>query len=302
MAVTSTRTTALVLLLGPLIWGLGFVATKVTLGGSGPLWANAVRFSLALLVLAPVALPRFRGPWRGPLRAGGLLGVFLFLAFSFQTAGMVTTSLSHASFITGLYAVIVPLLGLLVGRRPGPGQLAAAGLALLGLALLTGFGVAGGPILIGDWLILGCAATSAVHILIADRVAREVDPVVLNWLQLAAVAVASAVTALAFEGAPHLRLTRAVILGQLYLAIFSSGIAFSLQFWAQRRISPSVAAMIFLLESPFGALAGALVYGERLTVVQMLGGVLMLGACFLAVASGEGEPSEPATALRETGL
>lgn len=129
--------TAVVLLLGPLIWGAGFVATKVTLGGSGPLWANCVRFFLAIAVLLPMAWPRLRRIGKRDLAAGALLGVFLFLAFTFQTAGMVTTGIAHSSFITGLYAVFVPLLGSFFGRHPRLPLLGAVALALVGLALLT---------------------------------------------------------------------------------------------------------------------------------------------------------------------
>jgi drug/metabolite transporter (DMT)-like permease len=294
---------ALVLLLGPLIWGAGFVATKVTLGGSGPLWANCVRFLLAIVVLLPMASSRLRRLGRREAIAGILLGVFLFLAFTFQTSGMVTTDISHSSFITGLYAVFVPLFGPFFGRHPKLPLLGAVALALAGLAMLTGFASAQAHATVGDALILGCAIVSAIHILIADRVAKAADSIALNWVQLATVTAISLITALALEGQPHIHWSRPIVAGQLYLAVFSSGVAFTLQFWAQRRISPTVAAMIFLLEAPFGALAGALIYGERLSGVQMLGGVMMLCASYLAVLTGEREISEPAAAvLRETGL
>ena len=93
-----------------------------------------------------------------------------------------------------------------------------------------------------------------------------------------------------------------VIAGQLYLAVVSSGVAFTLQFWAQRRISPTAAAMVFLLEAPFGALASYLVYGERLSLVQGLGAALMMGASYLAVAAGDGHAPAEELPLRETGL
>lgn len=298
----SQLTTALVLLLGPLIWGFGFVATKSTLAGSGPLWANAVRFCLASAVLLPLAVRGLRRVTWAQVGLGALLGVFLMLAFSFQTAGMVTTNVAHSSFITGLYAVFVPLFGLFFGKRPRALQLVAAALAVGGLVLLTGLATAEAKVSAGDWLILGCAVVSAVHILIVDRVAKDTDPLVLNWLQLATVSVLSVGAALALEGPAQVRWTRAIVAGQLYLAIFSSGVAFTLQFWAQRRISPSAAAMVFLLEAPFGALAGRLFYGEQLGWLQWCGGLLMLGASYLAVATGEGDGPAVEMALRETGL
>ena len=292
--------TALVLLIGPLIWGIGFVATKATLSGSGPLWANAIRFGLGSLVLLPFSWRGLASLTRKQLGAGLLLGVFLFAAFTGQTAGLVTTSVAHSSFITGLYAVLVPLIGPFFGKRPHPVQLLAAGLAVLGLLLLTGLGSltlgfgAGESFSIGDLLTFGCALVSAVHILIADRVAHDASPLVLNWLQLATVFLLSSLVALPIEGFPAVHWTAGVIAGQLYLAIFSSGVAFTLQFWGQRRISPAAAAMIFLLEAPFGALAGAVVYGERMGWLQACGGLLILIASFLSVWS------QPLTAESET--
>ena len=293
---------ALVLLAGPLIWGFGFVATKATLAGSGPLWANAFRFLFAIAVLLPFAARLLAHLSRRGLVSGIWLGVFLFAAFSFQTAGMVETSVAHASFITGLYAVFVPLLGPLVGRRPRPWQIAATGFALAGLVLLTGVASSAAPVGHGDWLILGCAVVSAFHILLADRVAKDVDPIALNWVQLASVAVLSLIAARILEGPMAVRWLPRVLTGQLYLAVFSSGVAFTLQFWAQRRISPTAAAMVFLLEAPFGAIAGYLVYGERLSLLQALGALLMVGASYLAVAAGGDRVSAAELPLRETGL
>jgi drug/metabolite transporter (DMT)-like permease len=290
-----------VLLLGPLIWGVGFVATKATLAGSGPLWANAFRFLLAILILFPVAARAVSRMPRRQLLSGMALGVFLLAAFSFQTAGMVETSVAHASFITGLYAVFVPLFGPLFRRRPRPWQLAAMAMAVIGLLLLTGFASGQARIGRGDWLILGCALVSAFHILLADRVAKDVDSLALNWVQLATVAVLSVAAARLLEGPMAVRWLPQVVAGQLYLAIFSSGVAFTLQFWAQRRISPTAAAMVFLLEAPFGAIAGFVVYGERLTALQALGGLLMLGASYVAVAAGDETPAAELP-LRETGL
>ena len=196
---------ALALLVGPLIWGVGFVATKATLAGSGRLWANAFRFLFAIAILFPFAARAVSRVPKRHILSGIWLGVFLLAAFSFQTAGMVDTTVAHASFITGLYAVFVPLFGPLFGRRPRPWQLAAVGLAMLGLVLLTGVASSGARIGRGDWLILGCALVSAIHILIADRVAKDVDPIALNWVQLATVAVLSVAAARLLEGPMAIR-------------------------------------------------------------------------------------------------
>jgi drug/metabolite transporter (DMT)-like permease len=275
-------------LLAPLIWGFGFVATRLTLLGSGPFWSNALRFGLATAAMAPVIGVRGFRLQGNQVRAGVLLGVLLFGAFTLQTTGLVTTTVSHSAFITGLYAVATPMLAPLFGRWPKPTVFLASGLAVCGLGLLTAVHpgqVDFAHLNSGDLLTLGCAVVSALQILVADRVTTGADSISLNFVQLATVAVVSLPAALAVEGRLHFTPRPEAVFGLAYLAVLSSGIAFTVQLVAQKKMSPSVAAMIFLLEAPFGAIAGALFDGDRLNGTQWAGAGLMTLASLLALRS-----------------
>ncbi len=287
------------LLVAPLIWGVGFVATREQLSGMTPLWANALRFGAAALVLLPISVSRRPALSRAQLWGGAGLGLLLFLCFSAQTAGLALTSVSRSSFLTGLYAVLTPLFGRLLGRPLRTAQLAAVGLALAGLYLLarpTAVGLAG--LNRGDLLTIGCAVATAWQILLADKLAPGADPLALNGVQMASIALCSIAAALLWDGAPSVRSTAAVWGATAYLAILSSVVAFTLQLRAQKQLPPTAAAMIFLLEAPFGALAGRLVLGERLDLAQGVGCGLILGASALSVLT----PARAAPSLAKDAL
>jgi drug/metabolite transporter (DMT)-like permease len=264
----------------------------MSLAGSGPLWSNALRFGLASLFMTPLVALRGLNLTRAQMMSGAFLGVLLFLAFSFQTIGLVTTSVTHSSFITGLYAVATPLLAPLFGRWPKPIVVAASALAILGLWLLTTAHPnqldllrIGAELGSGDLLTLGCAVVSAFHILLADRVTPGADSVSLNYVQLATVTLIALPAAVVMEGSLNFAMSTRAIFGLAYLAILSSGVAFTIQLVAQKRVSPSVAAMIFLLEAPFGALAGTIFDGDHLTATQWVGAGIMTLASLVAVRS-----------------
>lgn len=280
---------ALLLTLSPLIWGWGFVATRYTLDAYPPLWANTYRFLLATAILVPVLWPRLRRTTRREWRLAGAMGVPLAASFAFQTLGLVHTTVARSSFITCLYAVFVPLLAIALGReRVRAGHFALVGVALAGLALLTG--MAGGDprgFGRGELLTLLCAFFGAVQIVAADAAAQAGQPFLLNALQTFWMAGLSAVGALALEGAPPAPSFQPRVLGGLvFLAVPSTIVAFGLQLYAQRRLAPATAAMVFLLEAPFGALAGLVALGERGSPAQWLGSALVLGACAGAVWLG----------------
>jgi drug/metabolite transporter (DMT)-like permease len=282
------RTFAALLLLAPLIWGYGFVATRLTLLGSGPLWSNALRFGLASLAMAPLVAVRGFRLGRAQVWGGVLLGVLLFVAFAFQTTGLAATSVSHSSFITGLYAVATPLLAPLFGRWPKRTVVLASALAVCGLWLLTAVHpdrLDMSSLNTGDLLTLGCAIAAALQILAADRVTVGADSISLNFVQVVTVALVSLPVAFAMEGRLHFVPRPEAVFGLAYLAILSSGLAFTVQLVAQKRVSPGVAAMIFLLEAPFGAISGALFDGDRLSGTQWAGAGLMTVASLLAIRS-----------------
>jgi drug/metabolite transporter (DMT)-like permease len=288
----------LVALITTAIWGFGFVATRMTLQDEAgralltPLWSNAARFTLALAVLTPIAWARVRRMGRAGLRAGLVLGVALYACFAFQTAGLARTSIAHSSFITVTYVIFVPLAAAALGReRLRPRHVGAALLALVGVALLTDLRQGGANL--GDLLTLLCALACTAHILVADRAAKGVDALALNWVQIAVTLALSLATAPLIEGSQCLHLlappSGRLWFGLLYCAILSSCVAFTLQFAAQKRLSAPVAAMLFLLESPFGAISALLVLGERMGPWQWVGAAIILVASAVAATSAPAE-------------
>lgn len=273
------------------MWGFGFVATQHTLGFLHPLWSNALRF----LVATPVAIALFhrRIRWdRSHLLSAMVASIFLTAAFSFQTWGLQFTTVGRSSLITGLYAVITPVIAPLF-RAPRPRLLhgIAALLALAGMAVLgNAWDQARGGFNQGDLLTLGCAIVTAGHIHVVGKVAPGKDPFALNALQLMWCAVFSLLLAPLFGGPPPASLTTSTALAMLYLAVFSSVVAFGIQMWAQQTLSPSATGILLLMETPFGVMFGVLLLGERLGWAQLAGGALMLGGCVLSVKADAAPP------------
>ncbi len=184
------------MLVAALIWGTGFVAQRLGMDHVGPMTFTAARFTLGALVVLPLVLVRRRRaahPRRLPLAGGLAAGVALFGGAALQQIGLVTTSAAKAGFITGLYVLIVPLLGLISGHRVARSMWAAAALAVAGLYLLSVSG--GASFSRGDGFVLACAVLWAVHVLIVARVAPSQDPFELAVVQFTVVALLASVAA-----------------------------------------------------------------------------------------------------------
>jgi len=264
------------LLIAAAIWGFAFVAQRAGMEHVGPFAYNGVRFALGAATLLPFVLARPRGPREAtrPLLAGGAAtGIALFAGASLQQAGIVWTTAGKAGFITGLYVVFVPLLGLALGHRPGRRGWAGAALAVAGLGLLSvRADVSLAP---GDGLVLASAVCFAVHVLLVARWATRVDPRHLALVQFVVCAAMSLAVAAVTETTRVGDLAAAA--GPiLYGGIASVGIGYTLQVVAQRRAHPTAAAVLLALESPFAALGGFLLLGETLTGRALAGCGLML--------------------------
>lgn len=278
------------LLLTAVIWGSAFVAQRVGMDHVGPFTFNGVRFTLGALVLLPLVVRRKplappepgqdRGVPGGILLWGGILaGVVLFTAAALQQVGLVYTTAGKAGFITGLYVIIVPLLGLIWGFRPGWGGWAGACMAVLGLYLLSvteDFTLA--P---GDFLELLGAFFWAVHVLILGWLSPKVRRVRLAFIQFSVCAFLSLATAGFLEPitAEGLRLAAVPI---LYGGLLSVGVAYTLQVVAQRHAPPVHAAVILSLEAVFAAVAGWILLGEVLDLRDIVGCGLMLAGMLTA--------------------
>ena len=288
----------LLLLLGAAIWGLAFVGQRVGMAHLGPFTFNAVRFALGGLVLVPIMLlarkrrppaaddsPLPGRPWSivgRPSSAvpGGLAtGVVLFAGSTFQQVGIVYTTAGKAGFVTSLYVLLVPLLGLALGRRAPAATWLGALLAAAGLYFLTMQGAF--RMELGDLLVLVGAFMWAVHVLLVGHISPGRNPILLAFVQFMTCAALSAAVALLVETATAADL-RAAAGAILYTGILSVGVGYTLQVAGQRHAPPADAALLMSMESVFAVLGGWLLLGEQLAARALLGCGLMLAGIVVA--------------------
>ena len=282
-----------ILLLTALICGLGFVAQRKGMESIGPLAYNGVRFALAAGALLPLAVARNarprHGAWTGYRKLGALVltGGVLFLAISVQQWGIVYTTAGNASFLTGLYVILVPLLGLGVGHRTGRSVWLGAVLALAGaycLSAASGFSfqaLAERGRLFGDALVSLSALFWAIHILMLARFSQHLSASVLACGQFAVCALLSLGAAFALE-TPSVASVREAAFPILYGGLISVAVGYTLQVVGQRHAPPAHAAILLSLEAVFGAAGGIVLLGERLSPLGVLGCALMLAGMLAA--------------------
>jgi len=284
---------SLLLLLAAVIWGFAFVAQRAGMRHIGPFTFNGIRFLLGSLSLLPVLLlvrRRKRGPGDSTRPASSstrlrlaLLGLVLFGAAALQQMGLVYTTAGKAGFITGLYVVIVPLLGLSLGQRARWTVWAGAAAGVGGLYLLTG--LEAGRIGLGDGLVLAGAFGWAIHVQLVGWLVRRADPIRIAVVQTAICGALSLAVGWATESA-SLADVRAAVPTLVFAGILSVGVAYTLQIVGQRRVDPSRAGIIVSLEAVFAAVGGWVVLGEGGTFVMWIGGGLMLAGMVLAQIGG----------------
>lgn len=271
----------LILVLTAAIWGAGFVAQDSAMAHLGPLWFVGLRFLLAFFVALPLALREHRrAPTplaRRELATFALIGLALFGGASTQQLGLLTTSVTNSSFLTGLYVIIVPIMSVIVLRKlPHWIVWPAALLAATGIYYLSGGDLA--QLTIGDLLTIVCALFWATQVLLVGIFAPGSDrPMALSAVQFFVCALGGLTLAAFLEplavgdivdAAPEL----------LYAGFFSSGVAFILQVIGQRWTTAPQAAIFLSSESLFGALFGAILLGER------MGGVGYIGCALIFIA------------------
>ena len=275
----------LLLLVTAAIWGFAFVAQRAGMQHLGPFWFNAVRFALGCLLLLPVALRRSgeTGPRRrSPFIPGLMAGCVLFAGASLQQTGLIYTSAANAGFVTGLYVVFVPLLGLLRGRRTPRGIWFGAAVAAGGMFLLSSSGTT--SMVTGDLLVLAGAVFWAIHIQMVSSLVHRTAALKLAVMQFAVCSLLSLGAALITEEISK-EAIRAAALPLLYGGFVSVGIAYTLQVVAQRKAHPAHAAVIMSLEALFAAIGGWLVLGEKLEPAGIAGCILMFSAMMISVIS-----------------
>ena len=273
------------LVVAAFLFGATFVVVKEAVVSLPPLAFVGWRFLLGAAVLFLFARPHGRSIWVDGL----LAGVFLFIGFASQTAGLESTTASNSGLITGLYVVFTPLLAAAVRRTPPAiPTVSGAALSVVGLGMLTigtGFGLNG-----GDLLTVVCAIAFAAHIVLLSRLAPRHTVVPFTAIQLLVVAVLSLAGSAIFEGFP---LPSASVLPALIGtgAIVAAG-AFLLQVRAQTVIGPSRTAIILSAEPLFAAATAALVLGERLTTQGWIGAALIMIGMYVVLAFSPAEQAD----------
>ncbi len=268
-------------IIAAIIWGTAFSAQSIASEYVEPFSLNAFRSLLAALVLGSFCLLARRrvADWKKLWKAGLFCGFFLFLASNSQQLGISETSAGKSGFVTALYIVLVPLFSLFLKEKPGKRIWFSVAVAVVGLYFLCVSGEF--SIGLGDLSLLACAAFFAIQILGIDHLAGELDEIAFTALEFGICGVLSAVCALLFE--PQDLSNYASCMGSLlYIALFSSCIAYTLQTVSQKGGNPSVISLLMSLESVFAVLGGALLLHERLTGREYLGCALMAVAVVLA--------------------
>lgn len=270
----------LTLLLVSIIWGSAFVAQRIA-GQLGSVYQfNGARYLLAALILLPfvkrihlASIPRPQYKWMA------VAGFFLFLGSALQQAGLVYTTAGNAGFITSLYVVLVPVaLFLFWGERPHWLSILAVVLACIGAFLLS----TGGrfELRIGDALELIGALFWTFHVIILGKYASKFEAMTFSLGQLIVCGLLNLGVGVIVE--PALALHPPLLLAIAYTAVFSLGLCYTLQVWAQKHTPPADAALILSLESVFAVLAGWLLLNETLIVIQIVGCLLIFIAVMLS--------------------
>lgn len=302
----------LLLALAALIWGTAFVAQSVGMDYLGPCAFNGVRSIIGGLVLLPViwlfsrrrvsgqsVVPKtddsdsnvresgFLAQNRDLLLGGACCGVLLAVASLLQQAGIQYTTAGKAGFLTSLYIVIVPVLGIFLGRRAGLRVWLAVVLALAGAWFLSAVGGPGGfYIEPGDLLVLCSAAFFSLHILVIDHFAPKVDGVKLSCTQFFVAGVLSLCLAAVLERGQFRWDGLLAAWGPLlYTGVLSSGAGYTLQILGQKDMNPAVASLILSLESVFAAVSGWLLLAQPLSGRELLGCGLVFAGVVLAQLS-----------------
>ena len=277
-------------MLGTFIWGMAFIAQSVGMETIGPFTFQAIRCMLGVIFLFLVT---FFFDWKIGMRAslqkwknkklwisGIICGTALFAATSLQQVGLVYTAPGKAGFLTAMYIVLVPVLGIFVHRKPGINAVVSVLLALAGLYLLSFTDM--GSINIGDILLTGCALAFAVQILLIDRFAPDLDGLRLNCVQSLVVSLLSVPCIFLNRETVGLQTILDCWLPLGFAGVLSMGVGYSMQIIGQKRLEPTAASLIMSLESVFAALGGWLILHNTMTPSELTGCTLVFAGVIVS--------------------
>lgn len=267
MTNTQKLRNALLLLITAAIWGSSFVSQQTGMDYMGPLTFTGARSIIGGVMLIPVILflrkrkpssERKKLPVKTTIVGGICCGLALTVASLLQQYGLTMTTVGKGGFITTLYIIITPVLGIFIGRKAPKIVWVSAVMAVFGMYLLC----AGGEsfsISVGDLLVMGCAVAFSVHILVIDHFSPLTDGVILSCIQFFVCGVLSTVGAFIFEQPSWEQLVNGAV-PVLYAGVLSSGVGYTLQIVGQKGLDPTAAALILSLESVVAAISGYIAY------------------------------------------
>lgn len=276
-----------------MLWGFAFVAQRAGMEYIGPFSFNAVRFAIGSISLIPLLIfnkkRKFqnesifpKGKRKVIIWAGVIAGIVLFTGASLQQIGIVYTTAGKAGFITGLYLILTPLIGIFFKHKSKSLTWVSAIIAAVGLYLLS---VNEKFILEkGDALVFISAIFWALHVIVIDILIKKVDPIKIAFLQFAVCSLLSFGVSFTFEVITFQKIYNALT-PILYGGLISVGVAYTLQVVAQQYAPPSHAAIILSLESVFGLLGGWMILGETIAIRGLIGCSLMLTGMILSQLS-----------------
>ena len=277
----------LALLVATIIWGSTFIAQSVGMDYIGPFTFLTMRAVLAVPFLIVLLFVMERNPaetvrkWLDPKlwKAGLICGISLFVAAGLQQVGIVHTTAGKAGFITAMYILLVPILGIFLKKLPPVTVWVSVVMAVIGLYFLSCVGVS--QINIGDLYLLGCAFTYAVQITLVDIYGPGLDGFRLNCVQTLVSGFFAAIF-MSFLETPDISNILGCWTSIAYAGILSTGIAFSLQIIGQKHVEPAPASLIMSLESVFAVLSGWLFLQERMSKYEITGCILVFAAVILS--------------------
>lgn len=267
----------MMLIVVTIIWGGGFIATSTALDTFPPFTIMMIRFlgaSVLPLILSWKALRRLS---REQVKTGILTGFFLFLAFAFQTFGLMYSSPSKNAFLTATNVVFVPyLLWLFMRRKPNKKEVIASFACVVGIALLT-LKADALYLSVGDMLSLVCAVFFAAHIIALERYSSHMDVFAMTALQMLTAGIISTFFALILESWPS-AVTMTSIGSLAFLIFGSTMLAYLLQTWAQKYTSANSASLILSMEALWASIFSFLFFQETMSIMMILGAILIFGS------------------------
>lgn len=279
---------SIMLFITSIIWGLAFVAQAQGMEHIGPFTFTAARSLVAIifLYLTYVFFNKTSKSYREQkfdmkrtIRGGVLCGLVFTFGINFQQIGLVYTTAGKASFLTALYIVFIPIIGLFYGKKINRKLQLCIVLAMIGTYLMSVKGSL--SMNIGDLITIFGSIVFAIHILMLSEFSKDTNAVLVSLIQFAVCGFFSLIAALIFEGIEIDAILKSY-LAILYVGILSSGVGFTIQLMALKELDPVVASMISSLESVFGAVFGWLILSQSMSEREIIGGIIIFVATLIA--------------------